>query len=138
MSSGLYNQFKSDLMIEGHQLVNDTIKVALMGSGHSFNAANDNWSDVSANEISGSGYSAGGQALSNKTVTTDDVNNRGVFDADDVTWSNATITAYHAVLYNDTPTGDPLIGSIDFGGAVSVTNGNFKIIWDSAGVLYLG
>ena len=115
----------------------DTIKVALMDDNHSFSADDNTWSDVSANEISGTGYTAGGETLSNQSVTQDDTNDKAVFDADDVSWSNATFTAYHAVLYDDSLTNDDLICSIDFGEGKSVSNGTFTIQWDSSGIITL-
>ena len=50
----------------------DTIKVALLSSTAAYNDTNQYWSDISANEITGTGYTAGGEALVNKTVTTTD------------------------------------------------------------------
>jgi hypothetical protein len=60
------------------------------------------------------------------------------FDAADVSWANATITARYAVIYDDTPSTDatkPLLGYVDFGADVTATNGTFAITWDSAGIL---
>jgi len=87
-------------------------------------------------EVSGTGYTAGGQELVSKTITYDAVNNKVVLDAADVTWPNATITARYAVIYVDTanPATSPLLGYIDFGQDVSSTNGNFTIVWDAAGI----
>ena len=137
MASGIYNRFKANLMNKEVDLEADTIKVALLDDSHSFNADNNTWSDVSANEISGTGYTAGGEELTNKSVTQDDTNDKAVFDADDVSWSSATFTAYHAVLYDDTLANDDLICSIDFGGAKSVSNGTFTIQWDADGIITL-
>lgn len=137
MASGIYNRFKANLMNKEVDLEADTIKVALLDNSHSFNADNNTWSDVSANEISGTGYTAGGEELTNKSVTQDDTNDKAVFDADDVSWSSATFTAYHAVLYDDTLANDDLICSIDFGGAKSVSSGTFTIQWDADGIITL-
>jgi hypothetical protein len=139
MASGVYNQFKGELMKGTYDLdgADHTVKVALLNNSHSFNTDHDGWSAVSANEVSGTGYTAGGQALANKTVTVDDTDDEGVFDADNVTWGSSTITAYHAVIYDDTPTSpaDPLIASIDFGGAQTSTSGNFTIAWAAEGII---
>lgn len=45
------------------------MKVALMGSGFTFDDAHDTWSDISSSEYAGSGYTAGGLAIANKTLT---------------------------------------------------------------------
>lgn len=138
MASGIYNQFKAEVMKKTLDLVNDTVKVSLMTTSHAFDADNDGWSSVSANELStAGGYTAGGATLGSKTVTADDTNDKGVFDAADTAWTTATFTAYHAVIWDDTPTSpaDPLIASIDFGGAKSVSSGTFTILWHANGIL---
>lgn len=112
----------------------DTIKIALLDSSHSFTSTNNTWSDVSANEVSGTGYTAGGEDLANKSVTQGATTK---FDADDVTWSTATITTSHAVIYDDTLTNDDLIASIDFGGSQSVTAADFKIVFSASGIITL-
>jgi len=134
MASGLYERVKANLMNKEVDLEADTIKVALLDDNHSFTATHNTWSDVSANEISGTGYTAGGEELTNKTVTQGATTK---WDADDLIWSNASFTAYHAVIYDDTLTGDDLIASIDFGEAKQVSNSTFKIAWDAAGIITL-
>jgi hypothetical protein len=133
-ASGVYNRFNANLMNKEVDLEEDTIKVALMDDNHSFTATDNEWDDVSANEISGTGYTAGGEDLATKTVTQDATTK---WDADDVEWSSATFSTYHAVLYDDTLTNDDLIVSIDFGDEVSVSSGTFKIGWDEAGIITL-
>lgn len=134
MNSGIYNRFKANLMNKEVDLEADTIKVALLDNNHSFSATDNQWSDVSANEISGTNYSAGGETLSGKSVTQDTTTK---WDADNVSWLDAVISAYHAVIYDDSLTNDDLICSIDFGGEVSVNDGEFRIEWDSSGIITL-
>ena len=134
MASGIYDRFKYNLMTKQVDLVNDTIKVALMNSNHSFDNTHNTWSQVSSNEITGTGYTSGGKALTNKTVTQGATTK---WDADDVQWTNATFTAYHAVLYDDTLANKDLICSFDFGGAKEVVNGTFTIQWSSDGIITL-
>jgi hypothetical protein len=139
MASGIYNRFKANLMEANCDLANggDTIKVALLDNSHSFNADDDTWSDVSTNEISGTGYTAGGAALANQSVTEDDADDLAKFDGDDAAWTNASFTANHAVLYDDTMANDDLICSFDFGGPQQVTSGTFTIQWNASGILTL-
>lgn len=138
MASGVYNNFKAELMNGSYNLGSggNTLKLALLNNSHSFVAENDVWSDISANQISGTGYTAGGATLANQAVSIDDTDDEGVFDADDVSWTTASFTAYHAVLYNTSVTND-LILSIDFGGAQTVTAGTFTIQWNAEGILNL-
>ncbi len=139
MASGVYNRAKVNLMNKEVDLGNggDTIKVMLLDNSHVFDADDNVLTDISANEIltSGTGYSQ--KTLANQAVTQDDTNDVGKFDADDVQWTVATFTAYHATIFDDTLASDDLIGSIDFGGAKAVTGGTFTIQWSSDGILEL-
>jgi len=115
----------------------DTIKVALVSSSYTPNQdTHDYWDDVSSNEVSGTGYTAGGATLASKTVTYDSATNVTKFDAADVSWTSSTITARYAVVYLDTGTAStsPLIAYVDFGSDQSSSSGTFQIVWDSAGI----
>lgn len=118
----------------------DTIKCALMTSD--FTPDQDTqefWGDISANEAEGTGYTAGGKALTTSAPAYDAAGNTVKLDAEDVVWANSTITATHAVIYKDTgnPATSPLLGYVDFGGSVVNYNGDFTIQWDETGVLKL-
>jgi len=136
MASGVYNQFKTEIMRGSIDLVNDTIKCALLNTSHSFAASALGWATPDANEISGTGYSANGETLT-VTVSQDDSDNEGVFDAADVEWTGATFSAYHAVIYDFSVSSPlkPLICSIDFGGEQQVTSGTFTIQWAAEGIV---
>jgi hypothetical protein len=115
-------------------LEGDTIKVMLLDDSHSFTATHNQKSEIVANEITGTGYTAGGVALASKAVTQAATTK---WDATDTEWTSASFTAYHAVIYDDTLTNDDLICSIDFGGDQSVVSGTFTIQWDSDGIITL-
>lgn len=103
----------------------DTIKMALVTGYTPDIDADAYWSDISANEESGTGYTAGGEALANKSVTQDNTNDRTVFDADDVTWNSLDVgTPSHAVIYKDTgtPSTSRLLWAIELGTASVGTN----------------
>jgi len=133
MASGIYNRFKANLMNKELDLEADTIKGMLLDNSHSFVATHNTKSEIVANEISGTGYTAGGQALANKAVTQAAATK---WDADDLSWTG-TFSAWHLALYDDTLAGDDLICSIDFGGEKAVFSNDFEIIWDSAGIITL-
>lgn len=120
-----YNHFLEILGDGNLDMDNDTFKVALMDTNHTFVAANTQWSQVSANEIAGAnGYTAGGQALAN--VVWSQTGGTVKFDFDDPLWtaSGGDIeTAYSAVIYDDTHANDLLICSIDFGEAKATEDG---------------
>lgn len=141
MASGIYNAYKVQLL-KGANIdhESDTIKVALVTSSYTPDFdAHDFFDDVT-NEVSGTGYTAGGATLASKTVTQDNTDNEGVFDAADVTWSSSTITARGAVLYKSTGTAStsPLIAYIDFGSDQSSSSGNFVITWNAEGIVNIG
>lgn len=118
-------------------LTNDTIKVALTTSTYTPNQdAHDYFDDVT-NEVSGTGYTAGGATLGTKSISLDTANNYVKFDAADTTWSSSTITARYAVIYRSTGTASTseLIGYIDFGEDKSSSNGDFTITWDTNGII---
>lgn len=129
MASAIYPSFKTDILKGDIDLLDDTIKVMLV-DGYSYNAAHDRADDIT-DEVSGSGYTAGGATLGSKTV------DGGVFDAADVSWGSSTITADGAVIYKSTGTAanDPLIAYIDFAGDKISSNGSFTIQWHTSGIL---
>lgn len=91
------------------------------------------------NEVSGAGYTAGGQALANDTITYTAATNVWKYDADDVTWATVTLTdVKNAVIYDDTPATSatkPLIGYGVIDTAVAPNAGNLVITWDANGIL---
>lgn len=134
MASGIYERFKANLMNKEIDLEADNIRVALLDNSHSFTATHNTWSQVSANEISGTGYTANGELLASKAVTQGATTK---WDATDLEWTSATFSAYHAVIYDDTLAGDDLICSIDFSGEEAVAAGTFTIQWNANGIITL-
>ena len=139
MASKLYGQFLSQALNKEIDWDTDTIKVALLTNSYTPDQDAHNYlDDVVTFEVTGTGYTAGGLTLSNKTNTYNSATNTIVLDADDVTWSSSTITARYAVVYDATPATNatkPLIGYVDFGSDQSSSNGNFTITWDATGIV---
>ena len=116
-----------------------TLKVMLVTSSYGPSQTGDEFKSSVTNEVTGTGYTAGGATLTSCAVTADTTNHRGKFTADNVTWSTATLTAAGAVIYNSTGTDStsPILGYIDFGGNKSSSAGNFTIQWDGTnGIAY--
>ena len=137
MANVIYNSFKQKIMDGSIDLDTDTIKVALVTSSYTPDQdSHEDFADIT-NEVSGTGYTAGGATLSNVSITKDNTDNEGVFDADDVTWSSSTITARGAVVYKDsgTPATSWLICYVDFGSDYSSVAGDFKITWNAEGIV---
>lgn len=114
----------------------DTVKVALVTSTYAFDQdAHDYFNDIT-NQVTGTGYTAGGATLATPTVTYTGGTNVLALDGADVSWASSTITARGAVLYVDTTVAStsPLLCFVDFGADVSTTAGTFTITWDAAGI----
>jgi len=135
MASGIYTSFKEYAGDATVDLDTHTFKVALLGTTHSFSAANTVWADVSANEITGTGYTAGGTTLASVTWAASGTSLK--WDAADSSWASASFTAYHAVIYDDSHGSDALVCSIDFSGAQTVSAGTFTIQWNADGILLI-
>ena len=141
MASGLYVEtfeaaFKNDLALD---MDNDTFKCMLVNASYTPNfETHTNKTDVT-NEISGTGYTAGGEALTSVAMTSSSDGTGTIkWDADDVSWTSSTLSAVRAgVIYDDTVTNDRLIAYIDFGGDFSTTSGTFQIQWNASGIFTL-
>jgi hypothetical protein len=124
--------FKVELMKAVHNFTNgtgNTFKLALYDNSASFTAATTAYTVT--NEVANSGtYSAGGGTLTNVTPTSSGTT--AFTDFADLSFTSATITAYGAMIYNDSATGDPSVCILDFGGAKTSTNGTFTIIFPTA------
>lgn len=138
----LYGAAKENIAKALIDLDTDSFVVTLLGSGYT-PAANTNatWSDISANQITGTGYTAGGAALTGVTVTRS--GGTVTFDADDVSWTSSTLTAKYAVIAKKA--GGSLAGTdlllayveLETGSTVSTTNGTLAINWNASGIFTL-
>ena len=138
MANVIYNSFKRDIANGSIDLDTDTIKLMLVTSTYVPNQDTHTKRSDITNEVVGVGYTAGGATLANKTVTVNNTTNLAIFDADDVTIANATITARGAVLYKSrggVATSDELISYLDFNSDITATGGNFVITFDANGIL---
>lgn len=134
MASAIYNNFKEEVMKAVFNLATDTIKCALTTSSYTPSIdSHTTFSDIT-NEVSGTGYSAGGATLANKTVTQDNTDDEGVWDADDTSWASSVITARYAVLYSTTAS-NKLICYIDFAADKVSDGGTFQITWAAEGII---
>ncbi len=133
MASGIYNRFKANIFNKIVDLEGDTINVSLYDNSHSFTATDTVYTTTNELATAG-GYTQGGVALASKAVTEAATTK---WDAADSTWTSATFSAYHAVIWDDTVGTDDLICSIDFGGEQKVTAGTFTIQWHADGIITL-
>lgn len=117
--------------------VTDTMKAALTTSTYVPNQDTNNYFSDVTNEITGTGYTAGGLTITTKTLTYDTATNETRLDGDDAIWSAATFTARIMPIYKATgvSTTSKLMGYVDFGGDQTVSTGTFTVQFDATGIL---
>ncbi len=103
----------------------DTFNLALYTSSASLGATTTAY--TTSNEVSGTGYTAKGNALT--AVAPSSSGTTALTDFNDTTFSTATITARGALIFNDTQSGDPAVAVLDFGSDKTSTAGDFTIVF---------
>jgi hypothetical protein len=122
--------FKQELLVGTHNFTatsGNTFKLALYTSSASLGASTTAYS--TSNEVSGTGYTAAGAALTSVTPTTSGTT--AFCDFADLTFSSSTITANGALIYNDTQS-DKAVCTLAFGGDKTSTAGDFTITFPTA------
>ena len=129
ISQAITVSFKQDLMSPGGNLEANTLKCALYDNTATLNQNTTAY--ITANEISDSGtnYTIGGATLTNVAISTDGTT--AIFDADNVSFANATISAQAALIYNANNSNSS-IAVLDFGGVKTSTNGTFELQFPNA------
>jgi O-acetylhomoserine/O-acetylserine sulfhydrylase-like pyridoxal-dependent enzyme len=116
-------------MSPGGNLAAQTLKCALYTNAATLDATTSVY--ITGNEVSASGtnYTTGGNTLTNVAISVDGTT--AIFDADNVTFPNATISAQAALLYNNS-NANAAIAVLDFGGVKTSTNGTFELQFPTA------
>ena len=130
ITSAICNSFKQEILVGTHNLTassGDTFKLALFTSSASLGAATTAYS--TSNEVSGTGYTAGGATLTSVTPTTDGTT--AVCDFSDVSFTSASFTANGCLIYNSSQS-DKAVAVIAFGGDKTVSSGTFTIQFPTA------
>jgi len=114
----------------------NTIKTALTTSSYTPDQDTHQYFNQVTNEITGTGYTAGGATLGSKSVGYTGATNVFKFDAADSAWTTSTLTARTAVIYKDTGSAatSPLITYHQESSDVSTTVGTFTVQHGSAGI----
>ena len=135
MADLIFDSFKEFMGDNTIDMDGHVFKIALLSNSYTPDQTDVYFSEVQAAEISGTGYTAGGVALTGVTWT----KNGGTttFDAENPEWANATFTTYYAVIYDDTASNDPLVALFDFGGPKSPSGVPFRVIFDALGIITL-
>ena len=127
------NSFKQELLGGVHDLDTHTLKIALIKPSPTgnFNKATTNYSQLtgSSDEATGTNYSAGGQTLDSPVISLS--GDTALVDFADEVFSNLTITAAGALLYNSSAS-NKAIAVFSFGSNVASTAGDFTVIFPTA------
>jgi len=125
ITQAMCTSFKKELLEAVHNFKlsgGDTFKIALFTSSASLDATTTAY--ATANEVTGSGYTAGGNTLTRIDPTSSGTT--AFTDFANTTWSSATITARGAVIYNSTDS-DKAVAVLDFGTDKASSSGDFTI-----------
>ena len=131
ISQAMCTSFKVELLPGVHNFTNssgNTFNIALYTSSASLGAGTTAY--TTSNEVSGTNYTAKGQALTNVTPTSSSTT--ALTDFTDETFSNVTLTARGALIFNDSASGDPAVCVLDFGSDKSASSGDFTIVFPAA------
>ena len=133
ITTAMCNSFKQELLGGVHDLDTHTLKLALIKPSptSSFGAATTNYTDLTANsdEATGTNYGAGGQNLDSATISLSGTT--AFVDFADEVFSNLTITAAGALIYNSSAS-NKAIAVFTFGSNVASTAGDFTVIFPAA------
>ena len=133
ITTAMCNSFKQELLGGVHDLDTHTLKIALIKPSPTgnFNKATTNYSQLTANsdEATGTNYSAGGQVLDSPVISLS--GDTAIVDFADEVFSNLTITAAGALLYNSSVS-NKAIAVFSFGSNVASTAGDFTVIFPTA------
>ena len=131
ITQAMCTSFKKELLEAGHNFKNSggsAFKLALFTSSATLDASTTAY--ATTNEVSGTGYSAGGSALTRVDPSTSGTT--ALTDFADLTFSTATITANGALIYNDDASNDAAVIVLAFGGDKTSTAGDFTIQFPTA------
>ena len=130
ITSAICNSFKQEILVGTHNLTastGDTFKLALFTSSASLGAGTTAYS--TSNEVTGTGYTAGGATLTSVTPVLD--SSTAVCDFADVSFTSASFTANGCLIYNSSQS-DKAVAVIAFGGDKTVSSGTFTIQFPTA------
>ena len=144
ITTAMATSFKSELLQGIHNFHNgsgggtttttgtgNTFKIALYTSSATMSASTTAF--ATTNEVSGTGYTAGGNTLTNVDPTTSGTT--ALTDFSDTTWSSSSITARGALIYNSSTTAgsaNRAVAILDFGADKTSTSGDFTIQFPAA------
>lgn len=127
ITTAVCNSYKKEIL-EGVHASTDTYKIALFTDAATLGAATTAY--ASTNEVSGTGYTAGGVTLTGFTSGLS--SGTAYITFSDASWANATITARGCLIYNSSKS-NKAVATFDFGGNITSTSGTFTVDLPVAG-----
>jgi hypothetical protein len=130
MASLIYNSFIRDVLVGNIDMDTDTFKVILTTSAYTENKDTHDKRDDETNEVTGTGYTAGGASTTVTVAAVDTANDDVEITIGAASWATSTITARKAVVYKSrggASSADELVCVIDFGSDVVSTAGTFTL-----------
>ena len=132
ITQSIASTFKQELMQAVHDFDTsgsggDTFKIALYTSSANLSSATTAY--TTSGEVVGTGYTAGGNTLTNQGVSLSGTT--AYTDFADSTWSSASFTAAGAMIYNSSKS-NKAVAIFNFGGDFTCTNGDFTVIFPAA------
>jgi hypothetical protein len=131
ITSAICTSFKVEILKGVHNFTastGDTFRLALYTSSATLGASTPAY--TTSEEITGTGYTAKGNALTSVTPVADGTT--AVCDFADTSFTSATFTANGCLIFNDDATGDPAVCAVAFGGDKTVSSGTFTIQFPNA------
>lgn len=121
IQQGLTNSFKQEMLQAGQNLATNTLKMALYTALADLGPTTTAY--TTTNEVVGTGYSAGGNAVTGATISVDVQTNTVYVDFNNVSWPGASFTARGALIYNVTQA-NKSVAVLDFGSDKTFTSAN--------------
>ena len=131
ITSAICNSFKVEILKGVHNFTastGNTFNLALYTSSATLGAGTTAY--TTTEEITGTGYTAKGNALTSVTPVADGTT--AVCDFADTSFTAATFVANGCLIFNDSATGDPAVCAVAFGGDKTVSSGTFTIQFPTA------
>lgn len=123
ITAAICNSFKNELLAMTPHTAADVYKIALFTSAATLSKATTAY--AATNEVSGTGYTAGGATLAGFTPGLD-TDTAYIDWTTDPTWPTSTITARGALIYNSSRS-NKAVAVLDFGSDITSTAGTFTV-----------
>lgn len=124
ITAGLTNSFKEQLLLGVHDLETDVLKIALYTASAVLGPETTEY--TATEEVSGIGYTTGGETLTNVTVSLSQAQGIAYVSFDNPTWNAATFATRGALIYNSSKS-NKSIAVLNFGINQTMLSQQFQI-----------